>query len=79
MNPLNNMFGNQFPQRPPQNNPILNAMNMMQRFNQFAQNFQGDPKQAVMNLMSNGQMNQQQFNQFSSMYQQFASMFQNRR
>lgn len=80
MNPLSNMFGNQMPQRPPvQNNPMMNAMNTMQQFNQFRQNFSGDPRQTVMNLLSSGRLNQGQFNQFAQAYQQFASMFQNRR
>lgn len=72
-NPLSSMFGNggnAFP-----NNPMGNAMNMMAQFNQFRQNFQGDPKRAVMNLLQSGQMSQQQFNQLSQM----AQMFQNRR
>lgn len=70
MNPLSSMFQSQ-----PQNNPFGNAMNMMSQFNQFRQNFSGDPRQAVMNLMSSGRMSQEQFNQFSQM----ARMFQNRR
>lgn len=80
MNPLSNMFGNQMPQRPPvQNNPMMNAMNTVQQFNQFCQNFFGDPRQTVMNLMSSGRLNQGQFNQFAQDYQQFVSMFRNRR
>lgn len=74
MNPLSNMFGNRSPAPQPQNNPMNNFMDTMNRFNQFRQNFTGDPRQAVMNLLSSGQMSQQQFNQLSQM----ARMFQNR-
>ena len=70
MNPLAGMFG---PRQAP--NRFNNAMNMMQQFQQFKQNFQGDPKQTVMNLLASGQMTQEQFNQLSNM----AKMFQNRR
>ena len=70
MNPLANMF-NRGQQAPVQNNRFDNAMNMMQQFNQFRSNFQGDPKQAVMNLLSSGQMSQQQFEQLSQMAKTF--------
>lgn len=68
MNPLAGMFN-----RP---NPRMNnAVNLMQQFQQFKQNFQGDPKQTVMNMLATGQMSQQQFNQLSQM----AQLFQNKR
>lgn len=64
MNPLFNMFG--------QNNQNgMFPFNMIQQFNQFKQNFQGDPKQRVQNLLDTGQMSQEQFNQLSSMAQMF--------
>lgn len=66
MNPLAGMFN--------RGNPRMNnMMNTMTQFQQFKQNFQGDPKQAVMNLLSSGQMSQEQFNQLSQM----ARIFQN--
>ena len=68
MNPLANMFGQR--QMPPKMN---NVMNLMQQFNEFKNNFQGDPKQTVMNLLATGQMSQQQFQQLSQM----ANLFQN--
>lgn len=69
MNPLFNFFnGGQ-----PQNFPF--PMNMIQQFNQFRQNFQGDPRQQVQQMLSSGQMTQQQFDQLSSMAQQFEQMF----
>jgi len=64
MNPLFNMFG--------QNNQNgMFPFNIIQQFNQFKQNFQGDPKQRVQNLLDTGQMSQEQFNQLSSMAQMF--------
>lgn len=51
-----------------------NPMQMMQQFNQFKNSFTGDPKQAVMNLLQSGQMNQQQLNQLQSMAKQFQSL-----
>lgn len=64
MNPL-------FPQ---QNNPFSNMQNVMNQFNQFRQNFTGDPKQTVMNLLSSGQMTQGQYNQLSQMANTMKSM-----
>lgn len=68
-NPLFNMFGNVF-----QNTPFGNAMQMMQQFNQFRQQFTGDPQKQVQQLMDSGQMNQNQFNQLYQMAQQFRQM-----
>ena len=42
---------------------------------QFGKNFQGDPKQAVMNMLNNGQMSQQQFNQLQSYANQIMNNF----
>ncbi len=71
-NPLFGRFGQ--PQATPQN-PIGNMMNVMQQFNQFRSQFKGDPKQQVQQLLSSGQMSQDQFNQLSEMAKQFQSMF----
>lgn len=65
MNPLTNMFG----QKQSQQN------NLFDQFSQFAANFQGDPKQKVMELLQSGKMTQEQFERLSSM----ARLFQNRR
>lgn len=56
---LFNMFGKQQPQM---NNGLLNMVN---QFNQFKRNFNGDPRQQVQQLLDSGQMTQQQFNQLS--------------
>lgn len=64
-NPLYQMFSGQ-PQPP--TNP---ANNLMQQFNQFRANFQGNPQQMVQNLIQSGQMTQQQFEQYSQIANQF--------
>lgn len=57
--PGNNPFG-----------PFGNMMNFMNQFNQFRQGIQGNPQQIVQNMLQNGQMSQEQFNQLSGMAQQ---------
>ena len=66
------MFGNQMPQV---NGGLANIMN---QFKQFKQNFQGDPKQRVQELLDSGQMTQQQFNQLSQAATQFQQMMNGR-
>lgn len=58
-----NMFGNQ-----QTGNSILNMIN---QFNQFKQNFNGDAQQEVQRLLNSGQMTQQQFNKLSQTATQF--------
>ena len=62
-------------------NPLFNQMQpgnpmaqMMQRFQQFRQTFQGDPRQQVQNLLNSGKVSQQQYNQAVQMAQQFQRM-----
>lgn len=57
-NPLFNLFGN---------SPFGNMASFLQQFNQFKQTFQGDPKQQVQQLLKNGQMSQEQFNQVANL------------
>lgn len=64
-------------------NPLFNALGgnmggsmsqfnqMMQQFQQFKANFQGDPKQEVQKLLQSGKMSQQQLDQLQAMAQQF--------
>ena len=61
-NPLYGMM-----QQQPQNN-------LMQRFQQFAQMFKGDPRQQVQQLLNSGKVNQTQYNQAVQMAQQFKKM-----
>lgn len=52
-------------------NPLYNSMNqnqpttnnLIQRFNQFRQNFHGDPRQQVQQLLNSGRVTQQQYNE----------------
>ena len=50
-----------------------NAFNpqMIQQFNQFRKSFNGNPQQAVMNLMRQGMMSNAQFQQLAQMANQF--------
>lgn len=67
-NPLFSMFGgmNQMP-----NN---NMMNLVQQFMQFKQNFNGDPKQQIQNLLNSGKVTQEQYNRAVQMAQQLQRM-----
>ena len=61
-------------------NPLYNEMqsnngNMLQRFQQFRQNFKGDPQQQVQQLLNSGKVSQQQYNQAVQIAQQFQRMF----
>ncbi len=55
----------------------INPVQMFQAFNQFRQNFNGDPKQAVMQLVQSGRMSQGQLNQLQNMATQFQKMINN--
>lgn len=70
-NPFFNRFGN----NPAPNNPFGNAMNILRQFKEFKQNFQGDPREQVQNMLNSGQMTQEQFNQLSNMAAQFKDVF----
>lgn len=48
--------------------------NMMQQFQQFKANFQGDPKAEVERLLRSGRMSQQQLNQLQQAAQMFQSL-----
>lgn len=54
-----------------QNMPGNNVMQFMQRFAQFRQNFQGDPKEMVMKIM---QQDPQRYQQAVQMAQQLQSI-----
>lgn len=45
---------------------------IMKQFNQFRSMFQGNPKQAVQELMNSGKMSQAQYNQLSQMAEQLS-------
>ena len=48
---------------------------MMQRFNQFRQNFNGNPQQIAQSMIQSGRLSQDQVNQLTQMTNQFVSMF----
>lgn len=57
-------------------NPMASRFsNMVESFNQFRSQFQGNPEQQVKNLIDSGQMSKEQFEQLSGMARQFQSMF----
>lgn len=66
MNPLMSFMNGGGNYTPPMFN---NFANLMQQFNQFRNNFKGDPKAQVNQLLSSGQMSQETFNQLSQMAQ----------
>lgn len=68
--PLYQMYGQQ-PQRQPQQNIVSEFMN-------FRNNFQGDPKAQVMNMLSSGQVSQAEYNQAVQQANQLYSMMNGR-
>ena len=60
------------------NNPLYQQMNPMnglvQRFQQFRQMFQGDPRQQVQQLLNSGRVSQDQYNRAVQMAQQLQKM-----
>ena len=62
-------------------NPLYNELNtqpwnnLLQRFQQFRQQFQGDPRQQVQSLLNSGKVSQDQYNNAVRMAQQFQKMF----
>ena len=52
-------------------NGFNNPFAMIQKFNEFRQNFTGDPRQVVQQLLNSGRMSQSQFNQLSQMANEF--------
>lgn len=53
---------------------MQNPFVMIQQFNQFRQNFRGNPQEEVQKLINSGQMSQQQLNQLQNMAAQFQQM-----
>lgn len=54
-----------------QNSNSNNFAGMIQKFNEFRQNFQGNPQQMVQQLMQSGRMSQADYNRYHQMAQQF--------
>ena len=55
--------------------PFGNLQNMLAQFMQFKNNFKGDPKQKVQEMLNSGQMTQEQFNQLSAMANNLHGLF----
>lgn len=54
--------------------PMGQFQRMMQQFQQFKANFQGDPQQEVQKLLQSGKITQQQLDQIQQMAKQFQTM-----
>ena len=66
----NSILNNRQPNVPQSQNNAFNPQ-MIQQFNQFRKTFNGNPQQAVMNLMRQGMMTNAQFQQLAQMANQF--------
>ena len=59
-------------------NPLFQMLNqnqnVLQRFNQFRQNFRGDARQQVQALLNSGKVSQEQYNQAVQMANQLKQM-----
>ena len=66
----NSILSNRQPNVPQGQNSAFNPQ-MIQQFNQFRKSFNGNPQQAVMNLMRQGMMTNAQFQQLAQMANQF--------
>lgn len=51
-----------------------NPMQMMQQFQQFRTNFQGNPQQVVQQMLRSGQITEAQLHQATQMARQFQSL-----
>ena len=66
----NSILNSRQPNVPQGQNNAFNPQ-MIQQFNQFRKAFNGNPQQAVMNLMRQGMMSNAQFQQLAQMANQF--------
>ena len=66
----NSILSNRQPSVPQGQNNAFNPQ-MIQQFNQFRRTFNGNPQQAVMNLLRQGMMTNAQFQQLAQMANQF--------
>lgn len=56
------------------NSPFGNFMGMLNKFNDFKSQFNGNPQQQVQQLLDSGQMTKDQFDYFVDMAKQFQSL-----
>ena len=66
----NSILNNRQPNVPQGQNNAFNPQ-MIQQFNQFRKTFNGNPQQAVMNMLRQGIMSNAQFQQLAQMANQF--------
>lgn len=69
MNPIYNSFFNQ------NMNSNPNPQNFIQQFNQFRQNFSGDPRQKIQEMLNSGKVSPQQYQNAMQMANRFKSLF----
>lgn len=50
--------------------PIDNIANLLSQFNQFSSTFSGNPEMRVKQMLHNGQMSKEQFNEIAQMANQ---------
>ncbi len=63
-------------------NPLFNLLgggmpgnnNIIQQFIQFRNNFRGDPRQQIQQMLNNGQVSQADYNRAVQMAQQFSNL-----
>ena len=64
-------------------NPLYNQLNgggnnpMLQKLQDFKKNFNGDPQQAVQNMINSGRISQAQVNRYAQMANQIYKQFKN--
>ena len=54
-----------------------NINNLMSQYQQWNQTFQGNPEQQIRNMLTNGQLSQQQFNIAAQLAQTIQNMYSN--
>ena len=65
-NPLYNLLGGGMPS---------GMQNMFRQFNAFRNNFKGDPRQQIQQMLNSGRISQADYNRAVQMAQQFQQMF----
>lgn len=60
-----------------QNSPTNNVTNLLQRFTQFRNSFNGNAQQKIQEMLQSGQITQSQYNQAVAQAQQLTQLFRN--
>ena len=56
------------------NNPFANLVQTVQQFQEFRQNYQGNPQQQIQQMLNSGQITQDQLNKIMPLAQQMYQM-----